>query len=749
MTPSVSVIISTASRPAHFIARLLDRLREQSYRPLEIVLVVGPCPDDMRALAESLDDVKVRFIDALNLATSRNLGIAMSSGQVLAFIDDDAVPGMLWLHELVEALEREGPSCGGIGGATVLANASPAPFMQNRHSIVHEMGDTRSCVLLEPGKENDPDGPWFNRLHGCNMAFRREAIEAVGGFDEAFAYQHEETDLCIRLIRQGYRIVHHSRAMVDHFPATSHFRRDAYDVSYLNILRSYTYFGLKHARRPFPAVAARAFWDHLPYLKRFALWTLACQISPFRAAKFVAQWAEGYAKGLRLGWRWRRGLAPQETLKTAPASAFRPIASSPSWSPRELDEAGSLRIALICDELGGPSPGGVAVYTEFLAEGLAGQGHEVVVFRSGYGPGDSRPKGYRVVGVPPEPDRPRSVTVLQAIRSIGPFDVIEAPLWGGEGAAVGMSGWFPLVVRLETPLEVVRQVSGLPLSRDMIEAIAGERLGLSYASGVIAISRAIAETVEAIYDAKLENPARLSTVIPIGLPGADTLNIDALEPPDSDGVCMLYVGRLEARKGILELGKAFAEAASNHPELRLWIAGADNSESDGHRARTGQTYEQTLRQMWGPELSRRVRFLGRVSEGVKNALMAHCDVFVAPSLYESFGIVFVEAMRLGKPVIGSRVGGIPEIVEDGNTGILVDPHSQVELAQAMKTLAADRETRMRMGAAGLERFQAHFTMEEFARRSAMFYREVMAHWHGSRFAQDEAVREESGATRAA
>ena len=61
------------------------------------------------------------------------------------------------------------------------------------------------------------------------MMFRRAAIEAVGGFDETFIYQHEETDLCIRLIRAGYRIVHHPRAVVDHFPALSHFRRDAYD----------------------------------------------------------------------------------------------------------------------------------------------------------------------------------------------------------------------------------------------------------------------------------------------------------------------------------------------------------------------------------------------------------------------------------------------------------------------------------------------------------------------------------------
>ena len=682
--PPVSVIVSTANRPAHHVRRLLDRLREQPYRPLEVVLVVGPCPEDMRAFAESLGDVKVRFITELNLARSRNIGIGLASGDILAFIDDDAVPSHLWLHELVEAFEHEGPDCAGVGGATVHANAVPSPLLQNRNAIISEMGDSTRCVRLEPGDRNAPEGPWFNRLHGCNMAFRREAIEAVDGFDETFVYQHEETDLCIRLIRAGYRIVHHPRAVVDHYPATSHFRRDAYDISYYNILRSYTYFALKHARRPFGEVATRVFRDHLPYWKRFAAWTLACQITPLRGLRFVGQWLDGYFAGSAPGLGLSSRPARPATARGRPDgrlprhSIGRHLGRPPRHRATEAPDRPALQRA------GGDSPGGVATYTEHLAEGLARRGHEIVVFRLGYGPGNARPVGYEVVGVPAEPDRPFSVSVLHRLRSMAPFDVVEAPLWNGEGAAVGVSGLAPLVVRLETPLEVIRQISHLPLSPDMIAAIAAERLELSYAAGVIAISRAIAGTVEEVYDARLENLSRLAAVIPIGLPGVEVpARRNRSSRPIRDGVRILYVGRLEARKGILELGQAFAEAAREFPDLKLWIAGADNSESDGHRARTGQTYPQTLLEMWGPELSRRVRFLGRVSEGEKNALIGHCDIFAAPSLYESFGIVFLEAMRLGKPVIGSRVGGIPEIVLEGETGLLVPPLDPGALAQAM------------------------------------------------------------------
>jgi len=748
--PLVSVIVSTANRPAHHVQRLFQRLREQSYRPLEIVLVLGPCPEDMKTFADELTDVKVRHIPELNLAHSRNVGIGMASGEILAFIDDDAEPSFLWLHELVEGFEREGPSCGGIGGATIHANAQPAPLVQNRNAIINELGDTHECVRLEPGDMNSPEGPWFNRLHGCNMAFRRAAVEAVGGFDPTFIYQHEETDLCVRLIRAGYRIVHHPRALVDHFPATSHFRRNGYDISYFNILRSYTYFALKHTQTSFLATAARVFRSLVPYWKWFVLWTLTFKITPWQAVRFLGQWLDGYARGLRLGWRWRHGGISQKPIQGAPASEFVGIRSTPTWQTPELSARRRLRIALICGELGGPAPGGIAVYTEYLAEGLARRGHDVVVLRAGYGPGNAKPVDYQVVGIPHDSEKPFSLSVLRWLRSTSesaPFDVVEAPLWNGEGAAVGVSGFAPLVVRLETPSEVIRQISGLPLSPEMIAGIAAERLELSYATGVISISQAIAKTIGEVYEARLTNHARLATVIPIGLPDARTLHYEPLEPLDTQHVRILYVGRLEARKGILELGQAFARAAKRNPDLVLWLAGADNSESDGHRLRTGRTYQQTLLELWGPELSKRVRFLGRVSDGVKASLIDQCDLFVAPSLYESFGIVFLEAMRLGKPVIGSEVGGIPEIVVDGETGLLVPPGDPLKLEGAIMTLADNPKLRARMGALGRARFMSHFTLDEFARCSEAFYHEVIAHWHGCRFASPTATDSSHGPPR--
>src|SRR5581483_40578 len=179
----------------------------------------------------------------------------------------------------------------------------------------------------------------------------------------------------------------------------------------------------------------------------------------------------------------------------------------------------------------------------------------------------------------------------------------------------------------------------------------------------------------------------------------------------------LYVGRLEARKGPLELAEAFAKVARLIPRASLWLVGADNSHNDGFYARTGMTYVDKLKSYWPPEIAERVHFCGSLSAAEKNYLYSQCDVFVAPSRYESFGLIFLEAMRYGKPAIGTQVGGIPEIVQDGKTGLLVPVESATDLADAMLTLGKDAKLRARLGAAGLKRFEEEFTLRRCAART--------------------------------
>ncbi len=101
--------------------------------------------------------------------------------------------------------------------------------------------------------------------------------------------------------------------------------------------------------------------------------------------------------------------------------------------------------------------------------------------------------------------------------------------------------------------------------------------------------------------------------------------------------------------------------------------------------------------------------------------MAACDIFVLPAPAEPFGLVIIEAMALGKPVIAAGAGGPLEIVADGETGLLFAPGNAESLAAAMKRLLADAPMRKRMGEAGRKRYEEMFTAQQMAEKMMEMY----------------------------
>lgn len=150
---------------------------------------------------------------------------------------------------------------------------------------------------------------------------------------------------------------------------------------------------------------------------------------------------------------------------------------------------------------------------------------------------------------------------------------------------------------------------------------------------------------------------------------------------------VLYLGRLEKRKGIQDLFAAIPQVLAKIPNVQFIIAGANNSHRDGFQQQTGLTYAAYFQQQYA-QFTGQVSFLGQVSEEKLNELYQTCDLFVAPSLYESFGLIYLEAMNYGKPVIGCRAGGIPEVINEGITGLLAEPEAPDSLAKAMLKHAA-------------------------------------------------------------
>lgn len=179
---------------------------------------------------------------------------------------------------------------------------------------------------------------------------------------------------------------------------------------------------------------------------------------------------------------------------------------------------------------------------------------------------------------------------------------------------------------------------------------------------------------------------------------------------EGKSVCLM-IGRLHEEKGHRFLFEALEGVRSEAGPLMVLLAGAGSLR---------ETLEADVRHRG---LSDIVRFLGRRSDIPD--LIAISDVIALPSLAESFGLSLVEAMALGKPVVASAVGGIPEVVGDGDTGLIVPPGNSAALKSALVRILKNRELASKLGEAGRER-AAFFSEERMMRAYEDAYAAVLA-----------------------
>ena len=166
------------------------------------------------------------------------------------------------------------------------------------------------------------------------------------------------------------------------------------------------------------------------------------------------------------------------------------------------------------------------------------------------------------------------------------------------------------------------------------------------------------------------------------------------------------------------------------PCCRFVIVGDDIGE-----APQGKSYRDYFESFASPAAHAATTFLGYVEESDLSQLYADCDVFVAPSLSESFGLIYLEAMARAKPVVAFRTGGVPEVVAHNRNGILVELNNVSELAGAIIRLSEDQELRRMMGRCGFERVQTSFPAERMVRESVACYRRVIS-GNGNRLSHD-------------
>jgi glycosyltransferase involved in cell wall biosynthesis len=294
------------------------------------------------------------------------------------------------------------------------------------------------------------------------------------------------------------------------------------------------------------------------------------------------------------------------------------------------------------------------------------------------------------------------------------FDVAMGPIWDLEPAALLAQGRIPTAVSLHTSYAQSGRFhpewdrDPLYLRRHVEPIIAGERSLLQQAPLVLANSRAVLDDLALAFD--LPDLARRAVIIPHGLPD---LAEGVVHRPPRPGVEVLFVGRLEPRKGIDTLLDAAFKVLTAETDIRFVIVGEDVATPGEPLLR-----ESFKLRVAGTSFAERVAFLGRVSEAELLSRYAACDLLVAPSRYESFGLTLVEAMIFAKPCIACAVGGMAEVVQDGETGLLIPPGSSDALTGAVLALARDPDRRRRMGEAGRRRYTALFTADRMVTATA-------------------------------
>ncbi len=396
--------------------------------------------------------------------------------------------------------------------------------------------------------------------------------------------------------------------------------------------------------------------------------------------------------------------------------------------------------------LGGKDTGGMNVYVRELSRELGRRGIAVDVYtrsQDEHVPHISHDLGYgnRVVHVPAGPEVPlpkdelteHIPTFVENIIEIAEkkdfkYDLIHSHYWmSGIAARDLQAAWNVPVVHMFHTLGLMKQrIAQAPHESEGDYRLNGEHEVIKLADRIVAATIAEKAQLQWLYQANTERIA----VIP---PGVDTCHfypIPADEAKEYIGISpqdrmLLFVGRIEPLKGVDTLIQALGLMAKENNladhQLCLTIIGGDP-----HVSREEMSDEMSRLKSMSTDngLDEFVAFLGRRSQETLPYYYSAADVVIMPSHYESFGMVALEAMACGTPVVASQVGGLAFLVQDGETGYHINVGDMDALSDRLTTLLEDRELHQRLSQQAAN-FAQDYAWKNVARQMIALYQDVL------------------------
>jgi starch synthase len=398
-----------------------------------------------------------------------------------------------------------------------------------------------------------------------------------------------------------------------------------------------------------------------------------------------------------------------------------------------------MRALILTNEFPPHVYGGAGVHVDYLTREMR---KLIEVEVRSFAGDEAQGKGWRVRSYSPAHDLSSADEKLRGLwgalsRDIGfaadpvTADLVHCHTWYTHlaGILTRLAYGIPLVITVHS-LEPLRPWKREQLGGGYDVSTWVERTALQMADAVVAVSRETREDVRRLFDVA---PERIH-VIHNGIDADEYARTDATDAIETLGIdpsvpYVLFVGRVTRQKGIVHLVRAIRHL---DPGIGVVLAaGQPDTLAIAAEMEAGVATAQAERPnvVWIPRMLDRPSVI---------QLYSHAAIFCCPSVYEPFGIINLEAMAAERPVVASAVGGIPEVVVDGETGVLVpvdlrpdepmtpaDPDRFArDLASAINRLMGDPAKRAAMGAAGRRRAVEHFSWAAIAERTVMLYRSL-------------------------
>ncbi|MGC8731863.1 MAG: glycosyltransferase family 4 protein [Halothiobacillaceae bacterium] len=381
-----------------------------------------------------------------------------------------------------------------------------------------------------------------------------------------------------------------------------------------------------------------------------------------------------------------------------------------------------LHVCFLCNEYPPGPHGGVGSFTQTLGRALSARGHRVTVigvYRVDR-ISETEDRGVRVIRIPHTGIRGmgfmlNGIRLRQALWRVHrqtPIDILDSPELGLASIPVD----FPAtkVIRMHGGHHFFSVTLG---SRPRPWRSWLERRSFARANALCGVSRYVAETTRTL----LRLGKRPIEILPNPI---DTNMFSPRPDVEPEAGLIVFVGTVCEKKGVRQLIQAMPQIVDAVPQARLWVIGRDWSDP-----KTKRSFMQYLRELIPPELESHIVFRGPIERARLPDILAKAAVCVYPSHMEALPVAWLEGMAMGKPVVASRTGPGPEVIDDGVSGLLCDPYSPESIAERVIQTLKEPPLSRQLGQQARKRALEQFSIEVLTPRNEDFYQRSISRIH--------------------